>query len=72
MSEVKTLATWGPYTVTSDARDILVEGTKDFEVMSWSHKQAIAADKNQKIDGGGSIWRVKNDEQRTLFLLRWA
>ena len=72
MSEVKTLATWGPYTLTSDARDILVEGTKDFEVMSWCHKQGIAADIYLKIDGGGSIWRVKNDEQRTLFLLRWA
>lgn len=72
MAELKTVGSWGPYTISSDARDVLVDGSKDFEVMSWCHKQGILADIYLKVAGGESVWRIKDDEQRTLFLLRWS
>ena len=72
MPETKEFFTWKDYSVRSDSRDILVSGEHDFDVTVWCNRMKVNANIHIKLPGGPSIWRIKDDEERTLFFLRWG
>jgi hypothetical protein len=58
----------------SDERDIAVDCRKRTVVWSWCAENNIVAEYQGTRFGnlfGLDMWRVKNDQDRILFLLRW-
>lgn len=69
----------GDYSITSDARDIMLPYNKIGEVLNWCDQNNVQHDipgvvtVNNFLHGYGfHLWRIKDDEQRVLFMLRWS
>lgn len=63
--------TWEGFTVTSDVRDQCLDGSLDKDVYRWCEEMNINAEIHMKLNGR-SIWRIRNDEHRVMFVLRWS
>jgi len=61
---------WNGLSVTSDVRDVCLDGSKDFEVYQWCNQAGICATIHMKLDGN-SVWRIKDEGQRAVFILKW-
>ena len=62
----------GDFSVQSDERDIRTAANNWREILKWCENNNIAA--SRIITGDRfpfNIWRVKDDQQRTWFKLRW-
>jgi len=58
------------YSVASDRRDVELAGYLDADVYIWCRENKIDAEINTKLDHR-SIWRIKDDQHRAWFILRW-
>lgn len=61
---------WQGFTITSDARDICLPGDLDADIYDWVRANKISASIFIKADNN-SIWRIRDDEERTIFKLTW-
>lgn len=63
-----------------DPRDIMLPAQYKLAVLSWCRKNGIVAEcplnkDNQHLARdyfGVNLWRVKDDKQRLLFILKWS
>ena len=69
------------FSLISDERDVMVSTDHRREVIKWCKQNKIQAElvtiglqehKDIKSMFGVNLWRIKDDEQRTLFVLRWS
>ena len=67
----KVFFTFHDMNVTSDERDQLVPGDYDRDVYAWCKEMDVDAEIHMKL-GGKSIWRIRDDAHRMLFILRWV
>lgn len=67
----KVFATQGEYKFVSDDRDIAVPFAKRQEVYEWAGANHITLEYQGTL-GGKDVWRVRDDEQRAWFTLRWS
>ena len=63
--------------LVSDERDIMVTSSLTKDVIAWCDENKIDAEQvaNSPITQysfGVNLWRVRNEEQRMWFTLRWA
>ena len=61
----------------SDERDIMVPCEHHDEIFTWCHENNIKATTSNysafaQAIFGVLLWRVKNEQDRVLFALRWA
>lgn len=59
------------YVFVSDSRDIAVAYTERSNVWAWAHDNGIDVEYQGSMSGT-DVWRVKDNEQRAWFLLRWG
>ena len=59
------------YIFFSDARDIETPFSKRQEVYDWAGANGIAIEFQGTL-GGTDVWRVKDEQQRTWFTLKWV
>jgi len=69
---LKDLDLGGGYVLSHDSRDIPLPCELRKTVREWCEKQNIRLEGHKYNVAGVDIWRVKDDEQRVRFLLRWA
>ena len=63
--------------LVSDERDVMVPHTEMHKVITWCEQTGIIA---EQVDTSPTtqyafdvdLWRVRNDEQRAWFALRWS
>ena len=68
------------FKLVSDERDIEVPAKYRFQVHEWCFDNGIEATMATNHEGsawaasvwGVNLWRVKDDEQRVMFALRWS
>lgn len=63
--------------LVSDERDVMVPHTELHKVITWCEQTGIIAEQvstspTTQSAFGVDLWRVRNDEQRMWFTLRWA
>ena len=63
--------------LVSDERDVMVSSSLIKDVIAWCDENGIDAEQVAKspvtqYSFGVNLWRVKNDEQRMWFALKWA
>ena len=73
----KVFADRAGFKLTGDERDIAVNWQKRHEVRDWCSVNNIRVEFNDKntVSGkffGVDLWRVKDEQQRMLFLLKWG
>lgn len=66
----------GEFELIGDDRDVMVDWNRRMEIWSWCDEHGI------EIEYSGSahiakyfsadLWRIKNEQHRTLFLLKWS
>lgn len=59
------------YVLNIDARDIPLPCNQREAVWSWAEQQNIQLEGHKYGVEGWDVWRVRDDKQRALFLLRW-
>ena len=59
------------YIFFSDARDIETPFSKRQEVYDWAGANGIAIEFQGTL-GGTDVWRLKDEQQRTWFTLKWV
>jgi len=59
------------YVLNYDSRDIPLPCSLRESIWSWCEQQQIQLEGHRYGVAGMDIWRVKNDEQRMRFRLRW-
>lgn len=60
------------YSLVSDERDIMVSRMHYVEVLEWCAQNNIAAAPAAIAAAFGvNLWRIEDEAQRTLFMLRW-
>jgi hypothetical protein len=59
------------YVFMSDERDIATPWSKRHEVHAWAEQNKIAIEYQGTL-GGLDVWRVRDDQQRAWFNLRWS
>lgn len=59
------------YIFFSDARDIETPFSKRQQVYDWAGANGITIEYQGTL-GGTDVWRVRDEKQRVLFLLRWS
>ena len=70
----------GSLKLISDERDVMVPAEHRMAVLDWCAANGIAAEPSLGYprDGwaigtfGVTLWRVKDERQRVMFVLRWA
>jgi len=66
----------GNFKLISDERDIMVHKDHYEQVIAWCEQMNITATSSHMILAptmfGVNLWRVKDDEQRLMFALRWS
>lgn len=67
----KIFAEKGRVKLVGDSRDIAVPYDRRNQVWNWCQENDISVTYEGSL-GGIDLWRVKNDEQRLWFTLRWA
>jgi hypothetical protein len=71
MSQKEFGRTLNGYVFMSDERDIGVSWSKRQEVHDWAGTNGITIEYQGTL-GGIDVWRVRNDQQRAWFNLRWS
>ena len=66
----RVFATQGRYKFVSDIRDIAVDSTKRQEVYEWASENHVIIEYQGTL-GGRDVWRVRDEERRMWFMLRW-
>ncbi len=61
----------GGYMLSIDSRDIPLPSSIRKEVWDWSQNNDIFLEGHKYGIEGWDIWRVRDDEQRVRFILRW-
>ncbi len=56
--------------LTSDSRDIAVPFTYRQQVFTWAGKNKIIIEYQGTLSGV-DLWRIKDDDHRSWFALRW-
>lgn len=59
------------YVFMSDARDIATSYLKRQEVYAWAGANGITIEYQGTL-GGVDVWRVRDDQHRAWFNLKWA
>ena len=59
------------YMLSIDSRDIPLPASIRKEVWDWSQNNDIFLEGHKYGIEGWDIWRVRDDEQRVRFILRW-
>lgn len=59
------------YVFVSDSRDIAVPYSRRQEVYEWAGQNGILVEYQGTL-GGTDVWRVKDEQHRAWFNLRWA
>lgn len=59
------------YVFMSDARDIAIPYSKRQEVYAWAGANGITIEYQGTL-GGSDVWRVRDNQQRVWFNLRWS
>ena len=59
------------YVLIGDSRDIAVPYIKRQQVHAWCEENKITAEYQGTL-GGTDLWRVRDDDQRAWFALRWS
>lgn len=71
MSDCKVFATdTRGYVFMGDSRDIAIASNKRQEVWDWCHANKITPE-YQGTMAGTDLWRIRNEQQRVWFSLRW-
>jgi hypothetical protein len=76
----KVFKTLGNLELIGDERDVMVPARHRLAVLDWCDANDIAAEITMGSTHsawsastfGVNLWRVKDEQQRVLFLLRWA
>ena len=72
MSErVELIRSPGGYVHIGDSRDMVVDAVLRKTVWAWCESQGVTAEYQGTL-AKKDVWRVRNDEQRAWFTLRWA
>ena len=72
MSDCKVFATdTRGYVLMGDSRDIAVAYNKRQEVWDWCHENKITPE-YQGTMAGTDLWRIRDEQERVWFSLRWA
>lgn len=58
------------YVFMSDERDIATPFSQRQEVYEWAGQNGITIEYQGTL-GGKDVWRIKDDQQRAWFTLRW-
>lgn len=58
------------YVFTSDKRDIGVPAVNRQDVYDWGVASGVAVEYQGTLFGT-DVWRVRNEQHRVLFLLKW-
>ena len=67
----KIFAEKGRVKLVGDSRDIAVPYEKRKQVWNWCYENNVTVTYEGSL-AGIDLWRVKDDEQRLWFTLRWA
>jgi hypothetical protein len=59
------------YVFMSDERDIGISYSKRQEVYEWAGANGITIEYQGTL-GGVDVWRVRDDQQRAWFTLKWS
>jgi hypothetical protein len=59
------------YLLTTDSRDIVLPCSLRETVWNWSQQQNIELEGHMYGVNNLDVWRIRNNEQRVRFLLRW-
>lgn len=59
------------YVFMSDERDIGIPYSKRQEVHDWAGDNGVIVEYQGTL-GGTDVWRVKNEQQRAWFNLKWS
>ena len=73
----KVFADDGKFKLISDERDIMVPAVYHDEIISWCHEHDVKATTSNysawaQMKFGVYLWRIKDEQKRVLFALRWA
>ena len=78
-SNTKVFLEIGDYKITSDSRDIMLDESITKDVQEWCKEYNIKYDLNGVMSVNFFIkyhnfrlWRIRDDRQRTMFILRWG
>lgn len=61
---------WG-FTFVSDERDIATAYSHRQAVYEWAGQNGVIVEYQGTL-GGRDVWRVQDERQRVLFLLKWS
>lgn len=67
----KIFAEKGRFRLVGDSRDIAVPYNKRKQVWNWCYENDVTVTYEGSL-AGVDLWRVKDDEQRIWFALRWS
>ena len=67
----KIFAVKGRVQLVGDARDIAVDAGRRLDVWDWCHQNNITPEYQGTL-AHTDLWRVRDEQQRTAFILRWA
>lgn len=67
----KIFAVKGRVQLVGDARDIAVDAGQRQDVWDWCHQNNITPEYQSTL-AHTDLWRVRDEQQRTAFILRWA
>lgn len=67
----KIFAEKGKVKLVGDNRDIAVPYDRRYHVWAWCQENNISVTYEGSL-AGTDLWRVKDDEQRVWFTLRWS
>lgn len=72
----KVLAERAGFKLIGDDRDVAINRQQRNEVWQWCSDNGIYAEYNGPGSGGSffgvDLWRIKDEQQRMLFLLKWG
>ena len=71
MSRKEFARDWRGYVFMCDDRDISVSYSKRQEVHDWCCANKIAVEYQGTL-GGTDVWRVRDEQHRSWFTLRWS
>ena len=70
MTGTKVFAEKGRVKLIGDERDIATPYSRRQEVHAWAAENKIIVEYQGTL-GGTDVWRIKDDQQRAWFALRW-
>jgi hypothetical protein len=68
---LKKLDIGGGYVLSYDSKDILVPSAQRQAAWDWAEQQGILLEGHKYGIAGMDVWRVRDEEQRVRFILRW-